>query len=229
MKTLGMIGGVGPESTIEYYRSIVTAYRKQHANGYPSIIINSIDLDKMRAWFDVNDLTSVIAYLLAALQKLASAGSDFAIVSAVTPHIVFDELERRSPLPLISIVETARKAAEQLKLGKVGLLGTRFTMEGKFFPDVFGAKGIDVVVPNDDEQTYIHDRYFSELVKGIILEETRARLIAIIERMKEQENIQGIIIGGTELSLILRDDVIAGLPMLDATKLHVAAIVDELV
>jgi aspartate racemase len=230
MKTLGIIGGVGPESTIEYYRSIIASYREPGKNNtYPSIIINSVDLQKLLNWMNANELAQVTDYLVDGIQTLARAGADFGIISAGTPHIVFDEIRRRSPIPLISIVEATCESAKRLALKKVGLLGTRFTMQGRFFSDVFSRAGIQIVVPNEDEQTYIHDKYFGELVKGVILEETRDRLVAIVERMKNEEGIEGLILGGTELSLILRDDTAAGIPLLDTTKLHVEAVVKELV
>ncbi len=230
MKTLGIIGGVGPESTIEYYRSIIASYREsKNNNTYPSIIINSVDLQKLLNWMNANELALVADYLVDGIQTLARAGADFGIISAGTPHIVFDEVRRRSPIPLISIVEATCERAKRLTLKKVGLLGTRFTMQGQFFSDVFSRDGIQIVVPNEDEQTYIHDKYFGELVRGVILEETRNRLVAIVERMKNQQGIEGLILGGTELSLILRDDTAAGIPLLDTTKLHVKAVVRELV
>lgn len=230
MKTLGIIGGVGPESTIEYYRSIIASYRESNKNDtYPSIIINSVDLQKLLNWMNANELAQVADYLVDQIQTLARAGADFAIISAGTPHIVFDEVRRRSPIPLISIVEATCARAKRLALKKVGLLGTRFTMQGRFFSDVFSRDGIQIVVPNDDEQAYIHDKYFGELVKGIILEETRDRLVAIVERMKNQGGIEGLVLGGTELSLILRNDTAAGIVLLDTTKLHVEAVVRELV
>jgi aspartate racemase len=230
MKTLGIIGGVGPESTIEYYRSIIASYRESEKNNtYPSIIINSVDLQKLLNWMNANELAQVADYLVDGIHTLARAGADFGIISAGTPHIVFDDVRRRSPIPLISIVEVTCDSAKRLAMKTVGLMGTRFTMQGRFFSDVFSRDGIQIVVPNEDEQSYIHDKYFGELVKGVILEETRDRLVAIVERMKNEEGIEGLILGGTELSLILRNDTAAGIPLLDSTKLHVEAVVRELV
>ncbi len=111
-----------------------------------------------------------------------------------------------------------------LGLKRPGLLGTRFTMQGKFYPSVFSTAGISLVVPQPDEQTYIHDKYMGELVKGIILPETRQRLLAIVDRLKEQESIDGVILGGTELPLILGDVTDRGIPFLDTTRIHVQAI-----
>lgn len=229
MKTVGIIGGIGPESTMEYYRLIMALYRERKRDGSsPSIIINSIDLTKMIDLIEANQLAKVADYLVREVERLAAAGADFGLLAAGTPHIVFDEIRRRSSIPLLSIVEATCKSAQDLALKKVGLFGTRFTMQGHFYTDVFSRKGIALAVPDDDEQAYIHDKYFGELVKGIILPETREGLLTIVDQMKEQSEIEGLILGGTELSLILRDENARSIPVLDTTRIHVKAIVDEL-
>lgn len=229
MKTAGIIGGIGPESTIEYYRSIVASYREQRADGsYPSIIINSIDLKKMLDLIGADRLPEVTAYLAAEIQKLAQAGADFVALAANTPHAVFDDLRRQSSIPLISIVEVTCQAARSLGLQRVGIFGTRFTMQGRFYTDVFTQAGITLIAPTPAEQTYIHEKYLGELVNGIFLPETRAGLLAIAKRLEAQEGIESLILGGTELPLILQEGEGNGLPFLDTTKLHVAAIVSHL-
>jgi aspartate racemase len=176
-----------------------------------------------------NELAAVTDYLLEAIEKLARAGADFAVLASNTPHIVFDELRARSRLPLISIVEATCAEAETRGLKQVGLLGTRFTMQAHFYPDVFSRAGIALVVPDEAEQDYIHSHYMNELVNGIFLPETRAKLLEIVDRLKERSGIQGIILGGTELPLILRDSEHNGIPFLDTTEIHVRRIVAELV
>jgi aspartate racemase len=229
MKTVGIIGGIGPESTIEYYRLIIAAYREQKPDGsYPAIVINSVDLTKLVGWFESNELSKVTEYLVGEIHKLARAGADFGLLSANTPHIVFDEIRRQSPIPLISIVEATCEAAKALGLKKVGLLGTRFTMQGRFYPEVFSKAGITLAVPQQNEQDYIHDKYMNELLKGVFLPETRERLLAIVDQLKQREGIQGLILGGTELPLILRDATVGGIPLLDTTRIHVKAVVAQL-
>jgi len=229
MKTVGIIGGIGPESTIEYYRSIMANYRKQRPDGSsPSILINSLDVDKLLDWMNTNRLREVTDYLLEGLQKLARAGADFGIIAANTPHIVFDDVQRRSLVPLISIVEATCSEARKRGIHRAGLLGTRFTMQASFYPDVFSREGIAVVVPHEDEQAYIHEKYVGELLKDMFLPKTREHLLEIIQRMKEQEQIQAVILGGTELPLLLRDDSACGIPLLDTTQIHVKAVVAEL-
>jgi|SRR5208283_845984 len=141
MKTVGVIGGLGPESTVEYYRSIIASYRQQRPDGsYHSIILNSVDVTKLLGWMGAHQLSEVTNYLVDELQRLAQAGADFGIIAANTPHIVFDEIQQCSPIPLISIVEAACAEAKKRGITKAGLLGTRFTMQAQFYPDVSPGK-----------------------------------------------------------------------------------------
>jgi aspartate racemase len=229
MATLGIVGGIAPESTVDYYRQIVALYRQQRSTGdYPSILINSIDLKKMLELIGADNLSAATEYLLAEVEKLAAAGANFGLFASNTPHLVFEDIRQRSPIPLISIVEATCQAALALGLKKVGLLGTRFTMRGGFYPKVFSAHRIEVVVPRSDEQDFVHDRYMGELVHGVYRAETRERLLTVVERLKSQECIQGLILGGTELPLLFRDGGYVGIPMLDTTKIHVERAVAQL-
>jgi aspartate racemase len=228
VRTVGIIGGIGPQSTIEYYRLLIAAWRQQKGDGAaPSIVINSIDLAKMLELM-ANDRNAAVEYLVAEVNRLERAGADFGVLAANTPHVLFEEIQRRSAIPLISIVEATCDAARALRLKKVALFGTRFTMQGRFYPDVFARAGIALVVPDEEEQLWIHEKYMAELINGIILPETRQRLLAIVDRMIERHGIDGLILGGTELSLILRDAAYHDIPLLDTTTIHVARIVSEL-
>ncbi len=229
MKTAGIIGGIGPESTIEYYRAIIASYRQKVRDGsYPSIMINSIDMKQMLDLISTNRLQELTEYLLREVQKLARADADFAALASNTPHIVFEALRQKSPIPLISIVEVTCEEAKRQGLKRLGLFGTRFTMQGPFYPDVFSREGIVLVFPSADEQNYIHHKYMGELVNGILLPETREGLLKIVSRLKAQEGIQGMILGGTELPLILREVGDEGIPFLDTTKIHVQQITARL-
>ena len=229
MKTVGIVGGLGPESTVEYYRLIIAAYRARKQDGsYPSILINSVDMKKVLDLIGANELAQVTEYLVEEVQRLAKAGASLGLLSSNTPHIVFDEVQCQSPIPLLSIVQVTCAAAKTLGLRKLALFGTRFTMQGRFYPDVFSKEGIALVTPGQSDQDYIHDKYMNELVKGVILPETRGQLLAIVDRLKEQEKIEGLILGGTELPLILKDATVSGIPVLDTTQIHVKEIVAHL-
>jgi aspartate racemase len=227
MKILGMIGGTGPESTVEYYRRLIAAHSAGSAEGgAPPIIINSIDNKNLVDWFTAGQLGLVTDFLVSEIERLVRAGADFALIAANTPHLVFDELQRRVRIPLLSIVEAAADAAAAAGVHRPALFGTRFTMQAALFPEAFVRRGMTIVVPNEEEQAFIHEKYMGELFIGTILDETRTALVAIVERMRERDNVDGLILGGTELSLILREPTAAGLPVLDTTQIHVDAAIE---
>jgi aspartate racemase len=229
MKSLGVVGGLGPESTIDYYQRIIALYRERTRDGsYPRFIIISVDLKKGLDFMEAGDLAGMAAYLLEGIGKLADAGADFALISANTPHIVFDEVALKSPIPLISIVEAACAAAKALGLKRLALFGTRYTMLATFYLKVFLHEGIELLVPEPNDQDYIHDKYMNELVPGKFLPETRTGLLDIVDRMKAKSDIDGVILAGTELPLILSDAGHNGIPFLNTTKIHVEAAVTEM-
>ena len=227
MTSVGLVGGLGPESTIDYYRRILATWARHDPASAPSIVIDSLDFQKGLRLVQT-DRPALIEYLLGSLRRLAGAGVDFIAMTANTAHIVFDELAAQSPVPLMSIVEVCADEAAGRGLERLALLGTRFTMEAPFYPTVFGRRGMTVVPPAGDDRGWVHDKYLGELVKGDFRDDTRSGFIALIERMQREANIDGVILGGTELPLLLKAPSIAGVPLLDTTELHVAAIVKRL-
>ena len=155
---------------------------------------------------------------------MAAAGAEVAIICANTPHIVFDDVQRRSSIPLVSIVEAVGDHVAALGLRRAALCGTRFTMQASFYPDVFARRGLTIVLPNQQEQTLIHDKYLGELLKGQFLPATRSAILAIVETMVARDRIEAVILGGTELPILLREPSHAGIPLLDTTKIHVDAL-----
>jgi aspartate racemase len=226
MKTLGIIGGLGPESTLDYYQRIIALYRERTGDGhYPEFVIVSVDLKKGLDFIEANNLRGMADYLIQSIDKIARAGAEFGVISANTPHIVFNDVAPKSPIPLISIVEATCAAAKAQNLKRLVLFGTRYTMEADFYPKVFAREDIELLVPESHDQDYIHEKYMKELVAGKFLADTRAGLLAIVERMRTTSAVDGVILAGTELSLILRDPVHNGIPFLDTTKIHVEAAV----
>jgi aspartate racemase len=229
MKTAGIVGGLGPEATIDYYRLLIAEYRSRRPDdSYPQLIISSIDLTRMRRLLEANELGALTEHLVDEVLRLERAGADFAVLAANTPHIVFDALRARSALPMISIVEATCEEALALGMKRVGLLGTRFTMDGRFFPDVFSRRGVAVAAPEPADRDFIHDKYLDELVKGVFLPATRDRMLAIARDLRERQRVDGIVLGGTELPLLLRGAPDAEIPFLDTTAIHVRRIVAEI-
>ena len=226
-RRVGLVGGLGPESTIDYYRRILERWRRDDPASAPSIVIDSLDVGRALQLV-ATDRTALVDYLFSSVQRLAAAGVDFIAMTANTPHIVFDELASRSAVELLSIVEVCAEEARQLGLRRLLLLGTRFTMEAAFYPTVFARRALEVVTPDERDRHWIHERYIGELLEGVFREETRAELTALAERMRREQQVDGVILGGTELPLLLPGARIAGLPALDTTALHVEAIVERL-
>ena len=224
MKTLGIIGGIAPPSTIDYYRQLTMGYRTRHPEGhYPSIVIDSIEASSFFALLAAGDRPAMVELLLAELGRLARAGADLALFASNSPHVVFDEVDVASPIPLVSIVEASADVAAAQRLKTVGLLGARFTMEGGFYPAAFARRGIAVVVPDAADRAWVHERYFGELVEGVFRAETRAGMAQVIDRMRARDGIEAVILGGTELPLLFREDPVTSVPMLDTTTIHVEA------
>ena len=229
MKTLGMIGGVGPESTIDYYKNIIAMYRELRPDGsYPQFVINSINLQKGIDFMNANDLAGMASFLLEEIEKLPRAGAQFGIVAANTPHIVFDDIAPKLPIPFISVVEATCDYAKARELKRLALFGTRYTMQADFYQKVFSREGIDLAVPEPKDQDYIHEKYFAELVPGNFLPETRENLLAIVDRMRDKSSIDGVVLAGTELPLLLRGESHNGVALLDTGKIHCQAAVNEM-
>ena len=228
MRIAGMIGGLGPESTIDYYRSILAHYRaRRPQGGSPHILINSLDVEKGIAMIDAGRIDALADYLAAGLEPLVRGGADFAFMAANTPHLVFHELQRRSPIPLLSIVRATVDRAASLGLKKVGLFGTGFTMGASFYPEEFQRAGIAIAIPTEAERELIHRTYIGELLKNLFLPESRETILGIAHRMKTEDGVEAIVLAGTELPLLLRESS-ADIDWLDTTVIHVEAVVEEL-
>lgn len=228
-KLLGILGGTGPESTIDYYRLVIARWRERTGDdSYPPIVINSIDLTHVVKILARGDSAALTDHLTAELGRLARAGATLGILAANTLHTVFDDVRARSPIPLLSIVETACDEARVRGLGAVGLLGTKYTMEGGFYRKVFDRASIRITAPGPAERETLHEIYMGELVKGVFREETRERFAELIRRMRREEGIDGVILGGTELPLLLRGAGGLDLPLLDTAQIHVDRTLDEL-
>lgn len=226
MKKIGIIGGLGPESTIDYYKGIINAFRqREDALATPEIIIYSADVSRLLELVEAKDWNNLVDWLVKRVNALHSAGAEFAVIGSNTPHIVFDKVKSRSPIPMLSIVDETCKRALNMKLRKPGLIGTKFTMGSNFFQKAFHNAGISVIVPMKDEQQFIHNKIISEIELGIIKNSTRQELLSIAKRMIDEDSIDGLILGCTELPMILEKDEY-GIPFLNTTAIHIDSIVD---
>lgn len=227
MKRIGIIGGMGPESTVDYYRELINAFKTGKGEmNYPEIIIFSINISQFLGLLRQKKYDEVTEFLLEKIKVLKNAGSEFAVLSANTPHFVFDRLNERSPVPLISIVEATCREALNNGLKRPGLLGTGFTMNTTFYSDVFARKGLEIVVPDQQDRDYIDHKLFTEIELGVFKDETTKAIEAIIDRMVKKSKVDSIILGCTELPLILRNGSYSGVPVLNTTRIHVKEIIN---
>lgn len=224
MKRIGIIGGLGPESTIDYYKGIINIFRQRDLAA-PEIIIYSADVNRLLELAEAREWNKLVEWLVEMVNALHNAGAEFAVIGSNTPHIVFDKVKSMSPLPMLSIVDETCKRASNMKLKKLGLMGTKFTMESDFFQKAFHDAGISIIVPMKDEQQFIHNKIISEIALGIIKNSTRQELLSVVKRMIDEDSIDGLILGCTELPLIIEKDEY-GIPFLKTTAIHIDSIVD---
>lgn len=225
MKKLGLIGGMGPESTIPYYHDIVYGVQKAVGKSmFPELSIESVNVFNILKLCDEKKYDELTDYLMNAINNLVKSGAEFAALSANTPHIVFDKLKEQSPIPLISIVEATCEEAKHRGLKKIGLLGTIFTMTEEFFKKPFLKNEIQVVIPSESEIKMINEKISAELELGIVKEETLLLFQNVINRMKFENGIEAIVLGCTELPLLLNDEV-SSVPCLDTMQIHINSIV----
>ena len=223
MKKIGLVGGLGPESTLDYYKGLIAAFAQEDGYDYPEIFIHSLNLGQALEMFANQAWDELAQMLISSVEALARAGADFAAIASNTPHLVFDQVQAASPLPLLSIVEATAQHAACRGLARLGLLGTQTTMRSDLFQGVFAPRGMAVVAPNQADQALIQQRLDQEIERGIFRDATRQELLGVVARLKDEQAIDGVILGCTELPLILTRDEL-GLPFLNTTAIHVAAI-----
>jgi len=228
VKLVGLIGGLGPESTVDYYKLIIQRYRERTNDAsYPCMIIDSLNVTQMIDWISSGQHEPATDYLVASAERLARAGAEFGAIAANTPHLFFDAMARHSPIPFISIVSATCAEVKRRGFKRIGLLGTRFTMTGRFYPEAFERDGLRLFIPTPEEIAYIHEKYLGELLKGIFLEETRSRLVTIANRLIKDNSLDAIALAGTELPLILRG-IEFSVPLVDTAVVHVDSIVERI-
>ncbi len=227
MKKIGIIGGLGPASTIDYYRGIIAAFQPTYqSSGFPEIAVESVDLRSFTEQTRAGRWEAIAGMLIDRFEALRQGGAELGAIASNTPHRVFDQVQQGTALPLLSIVEATREHTLRLGVARLCLLGTAFTMQSDFYQRSFQAAGMELFVPNPDEIEYIQQKIFSEIEFGTIRAETKAGFLRIIERIETEQQIQGVILGCTELPMLLRSEDF-GLHYIDTTAIHIAAIVER--
>jgi len=228
MKTVGIIGGVGPESTVYYYQRIIKEYQKRTKSmHYPNINIASIDMTEMLMYVKNKEYDDLINMLSAKVKNLRMASSDFVVIASNTPHVIFKRLEKSVSVKLISIVDSTCKFIKQKGYKKVLLTGTLFTMQENFYSKYASKHKFELLVPRKDEMLSIQDVIFPELEEGIIIPEKKEKYIKIVEQYAKEQGIDSVILGCTELPLMISDEDLS-IPAINTSEIHVQAIVDEM-
>lgn len=221
-KRIGIIGGISHESTIKYYEFILKKYFARKRNyHYPEVVIFSLNLAKLVGFEERGDIDGYIKYLASGIKSLEKAGAEFILIAANSPHAVFDILEKKATVPLLSIVKITALEAKRLKMKKLLLIGIKHTMQSPFYRDVFAEHGMEVITPSDKEQEEINEVIFKELVLGIYKNKTRERILNIIDNYDED----GVILGCTELSLAINQED-TKVKLLNTLELHALAALD---
>lgn len=221
-KRIGIFGGISAASTSSYYDRIIESYYARHHDyDYPEIVIFSLNFQRFTDLEDSGDRAGYVAEIMIGITALERAGADFILMAANSPHAVFDEIDTQTTVPMLSIVEVTADAAAGSELKKLLLLGITFTMQSTFYRDACSRRGIDVIVPREGEQDRINATIFDELARGIIKDESRNKLLGIIDGY----DVDRVILGCTELPRLL-DQRHTSVTLLDTMELPVQAAMD---
>lgn len=224
-RTIGILGGMSPESTIEYYQYITRHYTEQFGDyGYPEIIIESVSFQPYVDWPEQGRWDLVTQGLVAAAKNLERAGVDFIVIATNTMHLVLDDIQAQIDTPILSLLDAVADAIEAAGQKTVGLLGTEFTMEKTFYQDALAKRGIKVLTPNADDRALVSTVIYDELVRGNIRDESRQGYLRVIERLA-QSGAEGIVLGCTEIPLLITA-ADTDLPLFDTTSIHAQAALD---
>lgn len=226
MKTIGLIGGMSWESSLEYYRLIneLVKARLGSLHSARSVMV-SVDFAEIEALQHTGRWAEAAQILIEAARHLEAAGADFIVICTNTMHKVADEIQASVPLPLLHIADATAERIKAAGLKRIGLLGTRFTMEEDFYVGrLVQRHGLDVIVPDPVEREDIHRVIYDELCLGITRDESKARYASIIEQLIER-GAQGVILGCTEIGLLIQQ-ADSAVPLFDTTRLHAEAAVE---
>jgi aspartate racemase len=221
-KKIGIIGGMSPESTVEYYRYITRTYTERFGDhGYPEVVIYSVSFQPYVDWPREDRWDLVAQGLSAAARQLEAAGADIILIATNTMHLVFEEVQASISVPMLSLLDAVGEAILARGLKTVGLLGTQFTMEKTFYPDALAPKGISILVPEADDREYVNRVIYEELVAGQIREASRAGFVAVVDRLAAR-GAEGVILGCTEIPLLVSEADVR-MPLFDTTAIHAEA------
>lgn len=224
MKKIGLVGGIGPASTVSYYLGLIEKFRKELGETvYPEIVIDSVNMQTATEYISKVDLKRSAELMLKSISYLKAAGAEVGAITANTEHIAWNEMKDRFEIPVISIVDTA--VSEILKRGfkRVLVLGTVFTMKSGLYEDALLSKGITPIMPSEEDKEMIGGLIFPNLENGVIIPRDREKMLAVSEKYIADCKADSVLLGCTELPLIIGDGDLS-VPVLDTTAIHINAI-----
>ncbi len=222
MKRIGILGGTSAESTVSYYTRITREYTRRFGNfAYPEILIYSLSFQQIVDWQRAGNWEAIASKMADAFQVLGNAGAQIGLIAANTLHRVYDAVANESPIPLLHIVDATASAIKAESLAKIGVLGTRYTMQERFYVERLGNNGITAIVPEEKAQKEIHRVIYEELTRGILRPESKAYCLQVIDSLAER-GAEGIILGCTEIPLLIKE-ADSTLPLFDTAVIHADA------
>ncbi|MCL2560091.1 MAG: amino acid racemase [Turicibacter sp.] len=232
MRKLGLVGGVGPAATVEYYKRINESYYNRltspaESGENPLMVIDSLNLAEAYELVEKKDWVNFSNLFATSIRLLHQAGAEVAAISANTAHIVFDNVLAQSPIPIVGLVDETCKVAQAKGCKRVVVFGTKFTMSSGMYEEKCRAYGMEAVVPSEADQEAIHGIIFPNLVAGVVLEADRAVLLEIAGRMLAECEADALVLGCTELPLIIGEGDLDTV-LLDTTQIHIEAILEAM-
>ena len=225
MKTIGLLGGMTWHSTLEYYRLFNELVNKKKGDeNAAKVLIFSFNFQELRNW-QLESTDFLAEQLAIQAKKLEKAGADIILIGANTMHQYYQQVQNALTIPVLHIGDAVGNAIKQEKLKKVALLGTKYTMQGVFYKNKLAEYGIETITPSSEEQIIVNDIIYNELVKGKILESSKKAYLKIIDKMKETHNIEGVILGCTEIPLLIKQED-TKLKVFDTTEIHALSAVN---
>ena len=221
MKKIGLVGGLGPASTIEYYKGLISLCQREYgADVYPEIVIDSVDMSRHTKAFNEQDYHLIGEYLIKSLNNLKCAGAEITAITANTEHIVWDRIASRLPLQTISVVDSVIEEIIRLDYKKVLVLATEWTMASGLYDKAIAGAGIVPVLPTKDDQKVIGNLIYPNLENGIVFPADKLKMIDIAERYIISEKVDAVLLGCTEIPLMIKDNDLST-PVINSTEVHI--------
>ncbi|MGN0632567.1 MAG: aspartate/glutamate racemase family protein [Oscillospiraceae bacterium] len=222
MKKIGLVGGLGPASTVEYYLRL-TQMCLGEKNRYPEIVIDSVDMSLHTSLFEKEDYDEIARLLLVSLENLKAAGAQLAAITTNTEHIVLDMIKDNLPLPVISIVDCAVEEIKKKGCRKIVVFGTEWTLKSGLFDKALTQAGLTPVIPSEQDKKLIGGLIYPNLENGVVVPKDKEKMLALANRYISKSNADSFLLGCTELALMIRPEDLS-VPVIDTTEAHIRSV-----